>query len=200
MLFRSLSLSETSEETIPLGKYIVKKVDNNSKLYTKFTLYDYMDKFNIEVDFSSIVPCTRYQLLQYICEKCGVVLKNESIVNGDILVNVYDNSISARTYLSLISERCGGFASITRDGKLEIKSFDEVDTINLPLNKIGEYTTNKQRTISKLIYENATQKFEVGDDSGETIYLDSDSPFSCTQEEVNRIFEVIEGLTYQSLE
>ncbi len=196
----TLSLSETSEETIPLGKYIVKKVDNNSKLYTKFTLYDYMDKFNIEVDFSSIVPCTRYQLLQYICEKCGVVLKNESIVNGDILVNVYDNSISARTYLSLISERCGGFASITRDGKLEIKSFDEVDTINLPLNKIGEYTTNKQRTISKLIYENATQKFEVGDDSGETIYLDSDSPFSCTQEEVNRIFEVIEGLTYQSLE
>ncbi len=196
----NLSLTDDTVETIPLGKYIVKKIDNQSNLYTKYTLYDYMDKFNVEIDFSSIVPCTRYEVLEYICEQCGVPLKNKSILNGDVLVNVYDNSITARTYLSLLSERSGGFAYITRDNMLEIKSFSEVDSIDLPLNRIGEYIVNNKRTISKLIYENATQKFEIGDDSGEIIFLNSDSPFSCSQEEVENIFNVINGLSYQSLE
>lgn len=38
-------------------------------------------------------------------------------------IAVYDNTVSARMYLSYISEQAGGFASIGRDGKLYIKTF-----------------------------------------------------------------------------
>lgn len=38
-------------------------------------------------------------------------------------IAVYDNTVSARMYLSYISEQAGGFAFIGRDGKLYIKTF-----------------------------------------------------------------------------
>lgn len=38
-------------------------------------------------------------------------------------IAVYDNTISARTYLSYIAEQAGGFACVGRDGKLYIKNF-----------------------------------------------------------------------------
>ncbi len=194
-----LIISEEEKETIPLGTYIVKNIDNTDDYCTKFTLYDYMDKFDNEIDYSSIVPCTRFELLKYICQTFGVELENTSFVNGDVLVNVYDNSIKAKTYLSYISERAGGFAKITRNNKLVIKSFNEVAICELPENMLGEYTTDNKKIISKVVYENGIQKFEAGDDSGETIFLTNDI-FSCSQEEVNNIYDVVKGIEYQSLD
>jgi len=74
-----LIISETEKETVPLGTYIVKKDNNKSDNYTKFILYDYMKKFDEEIDFSEIVPCTRFELLQYICNHFNIELENTSI-------------------------------------------------------------------------------------------------------------------------
>lgn len=187
-------------EIVPMGRYIIKEKDDSSSDFTKFVLYDYMDKFDDEFDASEIVPCTRFELLQAICDHFGVGLENESILNGEVIVGVYDNTIKAKTYLSLISERAGGFAKINRNNKLVIKTLSDVDTIELPENKKGEYTTNDLKTITKISYKNATQVFEQGTDDGETIYLTQDSPFSCSQEEVDNIYQALNGFQYQSLE
>ena len=195
-----LVLSDSTTEVIPLGTYMVQKQDDNTDNYTKYKLYDYMKKFDVEVDFSSIVPCTRYELAKYLCDQCGVPLANSSFINGDVEVLTYDNTLSAKTYLVLISERAGGFAKVNRNKQLVIKSFGEVDVHELPVNKMGEYKTDKLRTISKVIYENSIQKFEAGDDTGETVFLTSESIFACSQEEVNNIYNSIKGLQYQSLE
>lgn len=195
-----LVLSDSTNEVIPLGTYMVQKQDDNTDNYTKYKLYDYMKKFDVEVDFSSIVPCTRYELAKYLCDQCGVPLANSSFINGDIEVSTYDNTLSAKTYLVLISERAGGFAKVNRNKQLVIKSFGEVDVHELPVNKMGEYKTDKLRIISKVIYENSLQKFEAGDDTGETVFLTSESIFACSQEEVDNIYNSIKGLQYQSLE
>lgn len=50
----------------------------------------------------------------------------------DKQIEVYDNTVSARTYLSYIAEQAGGFACIGRDGKLYIKTIGE-STADLPL-------------------------------------------------------------------
>ena len=65
----------------------------------------------------------RVQVLQDICSKAEVELGSTSFLNMNKEIAVYDNTVSARTYLSYISEQAGGFAFIGRDGKLYIKSF-----------------------------------------------------------------------------
>lgn len=195
-----LIISETEKETVPLGTYIVQKDNNKSDNYTKFILYDYMKKFDEEIDFSEIVPCTRFELLQYICNHFNIELENTSITNGDVIVDVYDNTIKAKTYISFLAERAGGYAKITRDKKLVIRQFNELDTHELPLDKMGDFETDKLKTITKVIYENATQKFEAGDNTGETVFLSSESPFTCSQEEVDNIYQIVNGLQFQSLD
>lgn len=185
------------KETVPLGNYIVKKRDDSSSDYTKLTLYDYIDKLNVEFDGSSIVPCTRFELLKAICDFCNLELENDSILNGDILVNTYDNTLLAKTYVSFIAERAGSYAKVIRN-KLKIIPFSDVDEIELP-DISGDYTTNELKTITKIVYENGIQSFSQGDDSGEIIYLSNESPFSCTQEEVDNIYNKLNGLQYQSL-
>lgn len=194
-----LKISETGEEIIPLGNYIVKTIDNNSDLFTKYTMYDYMDKFEKTFDASIYVPCTRFELLQHICNECGVELANTSIINGDVEVNVYDNTITSKQYLAYISERAGGFAKVIRN-KLYIRSFGEVDTNVLPIDKVGEYVIDDQKVVTKVIYENGTQIFECGIDDGYKVYLFQDNPFSCTQKEVDNIYNSIVGIVFQSLE
>ncbi len=192
--------TDSGIEVVPMGRYIIKEKDESSSYFTKFTLYDYMDKFDVVFDASEIVPCTRYELLQAICEYCGVELENKSILNGDVEVGVYDNTITAKTYLSLISERAGGFAKINRNNKLVIKTLSDVDTVELPDYKVGDYTTNELKTVTRIVYENATQKFESGTEDGVTIYLSQDSPFSCSQQEVDNILQKLKGLQYQTLD
>lgn len=186
-------------ETIPINSYIVKNKDTSAKEYTKLTLYDYMDKLNVVFDASNIIPCTRYELLKAICDYCNLELANKSILNGDVIVNVYDNTLLAKTYVSFIAERAGGFAKVIRD-KLYIRNFNELDEHILPSELGGEHTTNDLKIITKVVYENGIQKFEKGTDDGEIIHLSQESPFSCTQTEVDNIYNELNGLKFQSLD
>lgn len=201
--FTEVSLSSTlhieTPETLALGTYMVAEKDNSNDYYTKYILHDYMDKFHKKYDASSMVPCTRFALLQSICNYCGVELENSSIINGDVIVNTYDNTIEALEYVRCIAERAAGNAKITRYNKLKIKELNTNENIILPNEMVGDYSYDDQKTITKVIFENATQKFEKGNNTGECICLSQYSLFSCTQEEVNNIFQSLNGLTYQSL-
>lgn len=194
-----LTIDEESNEKIPLGTYYIKSIDNSNDSYTKYTLYDMMDKFDDSYDASSYVPCTRYELLEHICEDFGVELESENIVNGEIEVSVYDNTINARKYLEYISERAGGFAKIVRN-KLRVCSFSKVDKIEIDNELLGNYKTSDKKTITGVTYYNATQLFSAGNDSDYMLYLSQDSPFSCSQEEVDTLFSELEGLQFQSAE
>lgn len=201
--FTEVSLSSTlhieTPETLALGTYMVAEKDNSNDYYTKYILHDYMDKFHKKYDASSMVPCTRFALLQSICNYCGIELENSSLINGDVIVNTYDNTIEALEYVRCIAERAAGNAKITRYNKLKIKELNTNENIILPNEMVGDYSYDDQKTITKVIFENATQKFEKGNNTGECICLSQYSPFSCTQEEVNNIFQSLNGLTYQSL-
>lgn len=190
---------DNNEEIVPLGNYIVVKTDNNSELYTKYTLHDYMEKLNKPCDLSSYMPCTRLELYNHVCNDFGIEAGVTNFINGSVLINVFDSSYTAKDYLSYISERAGGFCKVIRN-KLYIKSFGEVDTINLPIENMGDFTIDEKRKISKIVYYNAIQRFENGDDTGVTVYLNQDNPLSCTQEEVDNIYNSLVNLEYQSLD
>lgn len=115
-------------EIVPIGVYNVDKAPTSDDYTVTLSLADNMIKFEFNYDGSKLVNDNNgkakiIQVLQDMCSKAGVELGSTSFLNMNKVISVYDNTVSARTYLSYIAEQAGGFACIGRDGKLYIKSF-----------------------------------------------------------------------------
>ena len=115
-------------EIVPIGIYNVDKAPTSDDYTVTLSLADNMIKFEFNYDGSKLVNDSDgkvkiIRVLQDICSKANVELGSTSFLNMNKVISVYDNTVSARTYLSYIAEQAGGFAFIGRDGKLYIKSF-----------------------------------------------------------------------------
>ncbi|MCI8482413.1 MAG: hypothetical protein HFJ27_05035 [Clostridia bacterium] len=100
---------------------------------------------------------------------------------------VYDNTISARTYLSYIAEQAGGFACIGRDGKLYIRTIGQ-DIQKIPLRYFENFTWGEKIKISCVRYEDGVQLFEKGNTIGNTIYINQDNMYIVDQEQIDNIY------------
>ena len=114
-------------------------------------------------------------------------------------VSTFDNSITAREYLSYISECAGGFAFIGRDGKLYIRTIYQ-DEQEIPLELFGEYKWGDKCTISKVSYENGVESFKFGDDTGNNLWLNQENMYIVDENEVENIYNQIKGLEAYSFE
>lgn len=114
-------------------------------------------------------------------------------------ISVYDNTVSARTYLSYISEQAGGFACIGRDGKLYIKNIGQ-DTAQLPLKYFQSFSWGEKIKISRVKYEDGIQLFETGNELGNTIYINQDNMYIIDQEQIDNIYNQLNGLEIYSFE
>lgn len=114
-------------------------------------------------------------------------------------IAVYDNTISARTYLSYIAEQAGGFAYIGRDGKLHIKTIGQ-DVIEMPLRYFENFKWGEKIKISRVRYEDGIQIFEKGDTTGSTIYINQDNMYIVDQEQIDNIYNQYKDLEVYSFE
>lgn len=114
-------------------------------------------------------------------------------------IAVYDNTISARTYLSYISEQAGGFACIGRDGKLHIKTIGE-DKSNLPIKYFQNFEWGERFKISRVKYEDGVQLFEIGNEAGNTVYINQDNMYIVDDEQINNIYDKLNNLEVYSFE
>lgn len=121
-----LTLEDGSEEKVPLGVFFVDKAVRTKKLI-QLTCYDCMTSFDKEIMEDSWG--TAFNLLTLACAKCGVELANTeeeitAMCNGAVALSMDSTRIS--TYRDLIyciaSVMCA-FATINRQGKLEIRQF-----------------------------------------------------------------------------
>lgn len=201
-----IKLDDDEEQIIPIGFFYShpNDIDTKNDYYIKFVLSDKMYDFDTEtIDFSSQVESgnfTRLDLVNLICKKYNIELATPNFLNKDKLVNVYDNTLSVRSWLSFISERAGGFAKFGRDNRLYIKSYGEVDVVEVNHRTIGEFENNDLKTITRVAYQNGAQNFSFGDDTGTTIWLSQDNFFSCDEDEVLAIFNSLKGIQFQSID
>lgn len=141
-----------------MGTFIIDITkDEDVKKKTTFTGYDYMIKFNTQYVDTVTYPISLYNYLKILCNKIGIELANEDIINGNyqILGNPFTNNETNMTVLSNIAQLAGGFAKIGRDNKVYIislrnsnnlltvkdvdqKTVKEVDAILLELLQGGE--------------------------------------------------------------
>lgn len=114
-------------------------------------------------------------------------------------IAVYDNTVSARTYLSYIAEQAGGIAVIGRDGKLYIKTIGE-SSVTLPLKLFKTFKWGEKYKITRVRYDDGIQLFEKGDTTGNTVYISQDNMYVVEQEQIDNIYNALKGLEFYSFE
>lgn len=112
---------------------------------------------------------------------------------------VYDNTISARTYISYIAEQAGGFALIGRDGKLYIRTIGE-STAELPLKYFQDYKWGEMFKVSRIRYEDGVQVFEKGDETNNTVYINQENMYISKQAQIDSIYDNLNNLEVYSFE
>lgn len=112
---------------------------------------------------------------------------------------MYDNTVSARTYLSYIAEQAGGIAVIGRDGKLYIKTIGE-SSVTLPLKLFKTFKWGEKFKITRVRYDDGIQLFEKGDTTGNTVYISQDNMYIVNQDQINNIYNILKGLEFYSFE
>lgn len=164
-------------------------IDDNNLLCLK--LVDKMVLFDKEYDASGIVPCTTADILDDICDTFGVTLGTNSFVNDDVTVDFYDNTYTARAYISFIAELNGGYAQIGADGKLYLRQFDN-QPIEIDVDTCEEFKIGEKRTVERVVYDNGLVKYETSnDDTLETLYLNSENVYINSQEIFDNIADEI---------
>lgn len=112
-------------------------------------------------------------------------------------IAVYDNTVSARTYLSYIAEQAGGFACIGRDGKLYIRTIGQ-DTVQMPLRYFENFEFGEKIKVTRIKYEDGIQLFEPGDTTGNTIYINQENMYIVDQEQIDNIYNLYKDLEVYS--
>lgn len=78
-------------------------------------------------------PYRLYDLASMVCKACGLVLKNESLPNGDYQVQQFiGEGITGRRLMQRIGEACCRFGRITPDGDFEFAWYKETGIVVEP--------------------------------------------------------------------
>ena len=136
-LYYSLTLSDGSVETIPMGIFEVSEA--NRKVRTlEIKAYDYMLRFEktLKLESSSGTP---YQFLKVACDACKVELAQtvaeiSALPNGKTTLGIYsDNDIETfRDLIYYVAQVLGCFCQIDRYGKLILKKYGNTSVWNVP--------------------------------------------------------------------
>ena len=192
--------SGLENEIIPIGKFTIQSVEDD-EFKVKIKATDYMKKFeDNKYDGSDLTyPATMLQVLQDICIKTGVELGSTSFLNSDKQIAVYDNTVTARTYIGYIAEQAGGFAVIGRDGKLYIRTYGQ-DTVNVNINLFKDYKWGDKFKVSKVSYEDGVQDYKFGNNTANTIYINQNNMYIVDSNQVEKIYNQIKNFEVYSFE
>lgn len=161
-----------------------------------------MIKFEFNYDGSELISkgeATLLQVAQDICNKAGVELSSTSFLNSDKKISVYDNTVTAREYISYIAESAGCFACIDREGKLCFREFCKDET-EIPLELFGEYKWGEEFKISKVSYEDGVRSFKFGDNTRNNLWINQENMYIVDEDQVQKIYNKIKGLTVNTFE
>ena len=199
---KSLSSNDSSFEMIPIGIYNVDDYTDNDDNTITIKALDNMIKFEFNYDGSELISkgeATLLEVAQDICKKAGVELNSTSFLNSDKKVAVYDNTVTARKYISYIAESAGGFACIDRKGKLCFRKFYQDET-EIPLEIFGEYKWGEEFKISKVSYEDGIRSFKFGDDTRNNLWINQENMYIVDEDQVQKIYNEIKDLTSNTFE
>lgn len=189
-------------ETIPIGYFSLEDICKDNDYTVDIKAIDYMSKFEFNYDGSTLFnngTAKLITILQDICTKAGVELGSTSFLNDNKEVSVYDNTVSARTYISYIAEQAGGFAFIGRDGKLYIKTIGE-DTTTVNKQLFKDFSLGDKFTVSRIAYEDGIRSFKYGNITKNTIWINPDNMYIVDTEQISDVYNAMNNFECYSFE
>lgn len=197
------TLVDGEYEYVPLGVFNIQDKPTTDKNKTTIKLRDNAVKFDINYNAKPIIDAnggtaTKLQIFKDICDTCGVSTKVTSFLNDSDLIGIYDNTIKARTYISYIAEQSGAIATIDRDGDLIFIYLNDLETNALPVYYVEKYTDGDDYKITRVLYEDGTRKFVAGDETGDTLFLNTANPYISSQTQIEKIYELVKNFVISS--
>lgn len=207
-----LKLEDDSWEYIPIGHFTVTEANWSGQGIT-IKASDNISK----LDRACAVTGTSGKIFDFMnlaAQECGLVLaQNEayflSLPNGNELFGLYPNSDikTWRDFVSWVCQLFGGFAYADREGKLAVKSFEDLITVDNLTEREREYQTTfsdyttKYDGISVVNIEDQTTSYYSNGQGGAVINLGSNPFLQYGSNEVLtrqrlRIADVVEYIAY----
>lgn len=191
--------------------YVESPIRTSAHTYS-FTAYDRMIKFDVDISEWLVSqpdwPYTIDELLQLVCEKCGVQKSNDfNLVNGSLQVPKFIDKITGRNLVEWIAGANASYACINSEGLLSFKSFGVPTKLSLSRkkSKIYDYAT---KPIVRVVVQQEEDDVGVSwppSSEGETYAILRNpllSTFSTEELEpfVENIYNRISGTTYTPME
>lgn len=183
------------------------------KIYEEknFYVYDLVDKlvlFNFNYNAKTLIDAraaeelttTLSDILADMCTQAGVTLDSTLTLINDIEVTWYDNTLLARDYLSYIAELQGGYARILDDGKLTIVGHKMTSQATLQIDNCEDFILGEKKTISRVVYDNGIVKYEYGDETANTLYINPNNVYITDTTVVSNIYDEVVGLEFYLVE
>ena len=192
-------------EDVPIGVFNIQGTPTTNSKKISIKLRDNRVKFDFSYNAQPLIElnggsATLGQILNDICTKAGVTNNVGNFEGDDIEVSIYDNSISATTYVSYILEQGGYIPTIDRYGNLIKIDISNLVTHRIPLSIVEKYEIGTPFEIERVVYESGIIKYESSNDETlDTLYLNSANPYITEQEQIDTIFEKLEGFTIDSV-
>lgn len=188
------------QETNTSAKRYFKVYDQPEK-YTKtlsLKLYDDNHLLDIPYDTKLEYPVTIKDQLDEIESLTGLIISRSNIPSNILSKDVawYDSTIVIRNYLGWIAELFG--ANVFANGKKTIGFVPIAKTIFANTDTLTEYEKNELYKVTRVYYENGLDSLSCGDETGNTLYLDTNNLYIDNQEIIDGIYSSLNGLTFYS--
>lgn len=182
---------------------VVDSIEETDNEEYKITLMDALTHTEVNYDFSEKVPISAKTLLEDICTDFNIPHDEFNFTNQDVITNSYDSSMTARDYIGMIAELAGGYATINKEGKLEIKTYkDSIGTNTIDADEVDTFKIKNTVTIERVVWQFVSDKKESSlDESLYTIYLDGNNLFlqTISDEQFADICNNIIGFSFSSI-
>ena len=176
------TLVGNSYEYVPIGIFNIENQPTNDKDKTTIKLRDNSVKFDFNYNAQPLIEenggsATKLQILQDICTQAGVTCNITSFIGYLDEIGVYDNTITAREYISRIAEQAGRIATINRSGELIFVDLNNLTTWEIPIEIVEKYENGTKFKIGRVVYEDGIVRYETPTSNDDTLFLDGSNNY-----------------------
>lgn len=191
-------------EYIPMGVYNIEDIPTTDGNKTTIKLRDNSIKLDVPYNAKPLLDehdgvATLKQILDDICLNCGITSKVTTFNGYNKQIGIYDNTINARIYVNYIAGQCGATPIIDRDGELNFIYANNLTVHKIPLDIVEKYELGTTFEISKVIFESGIIKYESGNNTKNTMYVDSANLYINTQQQITNVYNIVNGFKIDSV-
>lgn len=191
--------------------YVTEVVDSDTDEEVQVTAFDdgikFANKYTTSLQYGR---ATLYDVLQECCTNCGIVLKNESITNGDFIVenNQFEENAQYGDVIAAVAQISGNFAFINNMGQLELKFFEDTEEIIEQYVQLEDKRDTQPITIVRIGLSDVEGEYverrdeDLIEQYGENYLILNDNPFAYSELKRNQlidaIFNKVKGFGYSA--